>query len=104
MEHSCVDLGTRLSPSLHVTGTTPAQLSLAVGAVQLTTAPHLSASVPWEMPLGQPLMTGGVLSVTVTVKGQVLELPAPSVALAVTVVVPIGKARGEIIAAWLGWP
>src|SRR4051812_875921 len=36
-------------------------------------------------------MTGGVMSVTVTVKLQLLELPAASVAVALTVVVPTGK-------------
>src|SRR6185503_8115438 len=74
-----------------LTLTTPAQLSRAVGAVQLTTAPHLSASVPWAMSAGQPLITGAWLSTTVTLKAQVLLLPWVSLAVQVTVVVPTGK-------------
>src|SRR6185436_341258 len=73
-----------------LTLTTPAQLSRAVGAVQLTTAPHLSASVPWAMSDGQPLITGASSSVTVTLKVQVAML-APSVAVQVTVVLPTEK-------------
>ena len=37
------------------------------------------------------VITGGSMSLTVTVKLQVLELPAASVAIACTVVVPTGK-------------
>src|SRR5215471_9902500 len=37
------------------------------------------------------VITGGSMSLTVTVKLQVLELPAASVAVACTVVVPTGK-------------
>src|SRR5215813_3309793 len=40
-------------------------------------------------------MTGGVTSLTVTVKLQLLELPAASVAVAVTVVVPTGKTEPD---------
>src|SRR5438874_5261773 len=82
----------KVSPGLRLqlTATTPAQLSLAVGAVQLTTAPHLSASVPWAMLAGQPLITGASSSLIVTVKVQV-EVLAPSVAVQVTEVAPTGK-------------
>src|SRR5438477_2404031 len=81
-------VSTRLSSEL--TATTPAQLSLAVGAVQVTTAPHLSASVPWAMLIRQPQITGASSSLIVTVKEQV-EVLAPSVAVQVTVVAPTGK-------------
>ena len=74
-----------------MTLTTPAQLSRAVGAVQVTTAPHLSASVPWAMSAGQPLITGAWLSTTVTVKVHGVLLPCASVAVQVTVVVPTAK-------------
>src|ERR1041385_184488 len=82
----------KVSPGLwsQFSGTVPAQLSVAVGAVQLTTAPHRALSVSWEMLFGQPLISGGSSSLTVTVKVQV-ELLAPSVAVQVTVVVPTGK-------------
>jgi len=46
---------------------------------------------------GQPLITGFVSSTTVTVKLQVLLLPAPSVAFTVTVVVPTEIVRGDVI-------
>ena len=43
------------------------------------------------------LTVGGVLSTTVTVKLQEEKLPLASVALALTVVVPTGKVRGDVI-------
>src|SRR5258708_1072791 len=42
-------------------------------------------------------MTGGVMSLTVTVKLQLLELPAASVAVANTVVVPTGKLEPDAL-------
>jgi len=41
------------------------------------------------------VITGGVMSLTVTVKLQLDELPAASVAVACTVVVPTGKLEPE---------
>ena len=41
------------------------------------------------------VITGGCVSFTVTVNEQVAVLPAPSVAVAVTVVVPFGKVEPE---------
>ena len=40
-------------------------------------------------------MTGGVASLTVTLKVQLCELPAASVAVAVTIVVPTGKTEPD---------
>ena len=68
-----------------------AQLSLAPGAVQLTTAVQRPASVPWAMSAGH-VTEGFSVSFTVTSNWQVLLLPAPSVAVQVTCVVPFGKA------------
>ena len=53
---------------LHTTTNPAGQLSLAVGA-KLTTAAHIPGSVFWAMFCGQ-VMTGAVLSFTVTVKVQ----------------------------------
>jgi predicted secreted protein len=59
------------------------QLSLAVGAVQV--AVWLQAVLPipvfTDMFDGQPVITGTVLSATVTVKLQVAVLPAASTAV-----------------------
>ena len=68
-----------------------AQLSLAVGAVQLTTAVQWAASVFCVMLAGQ-VMAGLSLSLTVTSNWQVLLLPAASLAVQVTCVTPLGKA------------
>jgi hypothetical protein len=73
------------------TGAVVPQLSLTVGAPTVTTALHLPASLAVVMLAGQ-VMTGGSLSLTVTVKLQVLVLPCMSVAVLLTVVVPTGKA------------
>ena len=61
----------------------PGQLSVTVGAVQLTTAPHALASIATgPMLAGQPLITGGCVSgCTVTVKLHVAGVPAASVAV-----------------------
>src|SRR6266496_3708023 len=54
-----------------VTATGPAQLSIAVGAVQVTTAPQRALSVPCVMLAGQPLITGASSSLTVIMNVQV---------------------------------
>src|SRR6478752_6369619 len=71
----------------------PGQLSLTVGAVQLTTAPQAPGSIAsGPMLAGQPAITGGWVSgLTVTVKLQVLCRPAASVAVETIVVVPGGN-------------
>src|SRR5438876_251645 len=69
----------------------PGQLSVAEGAAKLTTAVHWFRSVPVTTLAGQPPMTGFSVSFTVTVNVQAFVLPAPSVAVQVTVVVPLMK-------------
>jgi hypothetical protein len=66
------------------------QLSVACGGVHVATAPHeeFAASVMFE---GQPVITGLVLSVTVTLNAHIETFPAPSVAVYFTCVVPTGK-------------
>src|SRR6266571_5929537 len=65
------------------------QLSLAVGVVKVATAVHWPASVLFTMLAGQAAMTGASVSLTVTLKVQALVLPLPSVAVQVTIVVPL---------------
>ena len=73
------------------TAVTPGQLSLTVGSGKLTNAPLLPGSLKPLMSAGQ-VITGGSVSFTVTVNEQgALVLPAASVAVHVTVVVPTGK-------------
>jgi hypothetical protein len=67
------------------------QLSLAVGAVQVTTLLQLPAAAVVTIFEGIPLMVGLILSLMVTVKEAVVICPAASVAVYVTVVVPTGK-------------
>ena len=57
------------------------QLSVALGASQVTTAEQEPASVPWEMSAGMSAMTGSCPSVTVTLKDIVDWLPWMSVAV-----------------------
>jgi len=59
----------------------PAQLSDLVGAVQLTVAWQDAFAFTTIGDGGHPLITGGVLSWTITLKEHVDELPAPSVAV-----------------------
>ena len=66
------------------------QLSEAVGAVHVTAAWH-DPFAAITIGAGHPLMTGFVLSLTVTLNVQVEILPDPSVAVYVTGVVPKGK-------------
>jgi hypothetical protein len=70
-----------------VTPTEPETASLAVGLVNVTTAPDPDvASV--VMLLGTPLITGPVVSTTLTVNVAVELFPCESLALHVTVVLP----------------
>src|SRR5690606_40733380 len=62
-----------------------------VGAVHVTTASHELASVLNVISVGQFAITGTSVSTTVTSNEHVAVLPAPSVAVYVTVVVPIGN-------------
>ena len=59
----------------------PVQLSAAVGAVHVTTAPHTPSSFDLMMLAGKATMVGFCVSFTVTVKLDVVVLPAASVAL-----------------------
>src|ERR1043165_2613031 len=63
------------------------QLSVATGALYLTTAPQIPGSVFTEIFAGQ-VITGGWVSFTVTVNEQVAVFPLTSFAVTVTVVVP----------------
>src|SRR5436309_2900520 len=75
---------------LHSTEATP-QLSLVMGAVQLTAAAHWPSSVFCVMLAGQ-VSAGFSVSLTVTSNWQVLLLPAASLAVQVTCVAPLGRA------------
>ena len=71
---------------------TIAQLSAAVGLEYITTALHTPlVIVPVALILAGQVIVGATLSVTVTVKEQVLVLPAPSVAFHTTMLLPLGK-------------
>src|SRR5918994_915874 len=83
-------LGKVLPGALVVARVVPVQLSVKVGAVQLTTALQ-DASAFTVMFAGHPMITGGVISFTVTMNEQVAVLPAASVAVQVTMVGPLGK-------------
>jgi hypothetical protein len=72
---------------------TPAQLSLPV-AVKVTIAPHAPASLQTVIGLGTETV-GFSQSVTVTLNEQLDVLPAASVAVALTTVVPTGKSEPE---------
>jgi hypothetical protein len=61
---------------------------IVVGGVHVTAFEHSFAAKLTVISEGQPLITGGVLSVTVTLKVQVDLFPAASVAVYVTAVVP----------------
>jgi hypothetical protein len=69
---------------------TPGQLSVAIGGRKVTTAPHWSGSLGTVASAGQ-VMTGGCVSMTVTVNEQV----GPVVLVHVTVTVPTGKNEPE---------
>ena len=68
---------------------TPAQLSVAAGAYP-TTCVHRPGALLVAILAGQTT-TGGSVSLTVTVKLQLLVLPAASVAVQLTGVVPMPK-------------
>ena len=73
-----------------VTSSVPSTRSVAIGVVQVTTAPSVpAAGTVWLA--GVPRMVGGVVSSTVIVNEAVPVLPAASVAVQVTVVVPRSK-------------
>lgn len=57
------------------------QLSLAVGAVQVTTLPQVPAETVVTILLGIPEMVGRIPSVMVTVKEAVVTFPEASVAV-----------------------
>jgi hypothetical protein len=69
------------------------QLSVIVGAVQVTFVPHVPAfaSAFTVIVEGQPEITGLFTSFTTTLNVQVAVLPDASVAVYVTAVVPTGK-------------
>ena len=72
----------KVSPGLWVdVNVSTLQLSAAVGAVQVTAAEQLPVSLDCEMSAGVPEMVGFSLSVTVTLKLDVTEFPAASVAV-----------------------
>ena len=75
---------------------TPAQLSVAVGAVQVTVALQEPVVLPAVMFAGIPEITGAALSITVMICVAVVKLPAASVAVQVTVVFPRTKAAGAL--------
>src|SRR5262245_13393420 len=83
----------KLAGALLVTLTTP-QLSLVAGACRFTlVAAHnpgdaLTVKAPWQV------IVGGCESLTITVWTQVAELPAASLAVQVTRLVPTGKLGG----------
>ena len=68
--------------------TPPSQVSVAAAVPGLIVAEHCPGRLGTLMSVGQ-VIVGGVLSVTVKVVVQVLELFAASVAVTVIVVVPI---------------
>ena len=72
------------------------QLSAVVGLGTFTKRVQTPTAVVVAILLGQAIV-GGVASVTVTAYVQVAVLPATSVTVQVTVVVPIGKAAGALL-------
>jgi hypothetical protein len=76
------------------TGRIPSQLSFATGSVHLTFCEQVSGSrsLLYTVKLARhPLITGGVLSITVTEKVQVAVFPSLSLYTYVTGVVPLGN-------------
>ena len=66
-------------------------MSVAVGAVQLTTAEQFPASFGLLIGEGHPLITGFSVSLTVTANEQYDLFPEESSAVYVTVVTPFGN-------------
>ena len=89
----------KMSPgSCELTKLGTLQLSVEVGIIQLTVAPQAPSATAGISDVLQPEITGGVLSITTTSNSQVAILPAPSVAVYLTVVVPKGKiSPGECV-------
>jgi len=71
----------------HVTPAGPDTASLAVGLVNVTTAPEPDVASVVTLP-GTPLITGPIVSTTLTVNDADESLPCESLALQVTVVLP----------------
>src|SRR6266403_6268196 len=85
-----------IAGALLVTVTAP-QLSATVGVLSVTlVAPHIPGEATTVTRLGQE-MVGGWLSVTITVCGQVAELPCASRTVQMTVLVPTGKIAGALL-------
>jgi hypothetical protein len=93
VEVTVVVPGLNVEPEAGTEVTVAEQLSVAV-VLKFTTAPHELASVFAVMLEGQ-VITGASLSTTVTVNEHEVELPAASVAVEVTVVVPRLKVEPE---------
>ena len=68
----------------------PGQLSAMVGGAQIGTAWHDALALTVILD-GQFVSTGAMLSLTVTLNEQVALFPAASVAVYVTIVVPVVK-------------
>src|SRR6266545_354596 len=73
----------------------PGQLSVAVGAANVTTAPHWPGSLPVTILAGQLPIAGFSVSRTMIWKLHDEVLPAASVAAQRTVLVPFGKIEPE---------
>ena len=86
--------GGTLPEALFVTPAT-AQLSLVTGVPRLTLV-ALQPELAETITSGGQVIEGAWVSLTVTVKVQVLLLPLASVAVLVTVVTPIGKVEPEV--------
>ena len=76
---------------------TPEQLSVAVGAVHVAIPLQEPIVLPIVMFAGKAVITGALLSTTVIICVAVAVLPAASVAVQITVVVPIGNATGALL-------
>ena len=72
----------------------PVQLSVPIGVMNITTASHISASLPCIIFEGHTIV-GSWVSCIVTVNEQLAELPVASVTWNVFVVVPTGNASPE---------
>ena len=73
---------------------TPGQLSLAVGAGNVTAAEHWPGVFATVMLAGQ-VIEGGCVSFTVTVNEQLAEFPAASLTVQITVVEPFGNVEPD---------
>ena len=80
-----------------LTGRGPSTASVAAG-LNVTAAPPGPVALAVIGPLGKPLITGAVVSRTVTLKVLPVELPRLSADVQVTVVSPSGKVESEACA------